>query len=233
MAVAESLRRAAIELGAPPERTLTVPNGVDAGRFRAHDREEARRALGLDVSGRIVLCVGHLVARKGFQHVVRSLRRILAVCTDARLVIVGAKGEEGDFSRQLRRTIDECGVAERVLMPGAVANEDLALWYSAADVFCLASEKEGRANVLLEALACGTPVVATAVWGTPEIVCDESLGILVERTDPETLAGALLAALAREWDRERLVRHASGFSWDATAASVEKALAGLAEEGGA
>ena len=69
---------------------------------------------------------------------------------------------------ELQRMIAECGVGERVLMPGAVAHEDLALWYSAADVFCLASAKEGRANVLLEALACGTPVVATEVGGVPE-----------------------------------------------------------------
>jgi glycosyltransferase involved in cell wall biosynthesis len=205
---------------------------VDPERFRAHDREEARRALGLDLQERIVLCVGHLVVRKGFQHVVRALPRVLAARPETRLVIVGAKGEEGDFSRQLHRTIAECGLAERVSLPGAVPNENLALWYSAADVFCLASEKEGRANVLLEALACGTPIVATGVWGTPEIVCDESLGILVERTDPETLGRALLAALEREWDRERLVSHARGFSWDAAAELVERALAGLATKGG-
>jgi glycosyltransferase involved in cell wall biosynthesis len=120
-------------------------------------------------------------------------------------------------------------VEERVRFAGVVAHEELGPWYSAADVFCLASAKEGRANVLLEALASGTPVVATRVWGTPELVPDERYGLLVDGTDPETLGGALVTALRSRWDREAIAAHGRGFSWESTAEAVEKALRALGE----
>jgi glycosyltransferase involved in cell wall biosynthesis len=220
IAVAESLREAALGLGAPAERTVLVGNGVDTTRFAPHDRRAARRELGIPEEGRVVLSVGHLVERKGFHHLVRAFPRVLERHPDARLEIVGAPGEEGDFREGIERAIRETGLGERVHLRGAIAHERLGAWYSAADVFALASAKEGRANVLLESLACGTPVVATRVWGTPEIVAEDSLGILVDGAEPETLAAAIDHALTRTWDRERIARSAARFSWEAAASSI-------------
>jgi glycosyltransferase involved in cell wall biosynthesis len=223
-AVADALRRGAVALGAPPSRAITVGNGVDPQRFGPLERGEARRRLGLPDTERIVLSVGHLVERKGFHHLIRALPVLLRTHPEARLVIVGGPGEEGDFSARLAQAAEESGARERITWVGAVPHEELALWYCAADVFCLASENEGRANVLLEALACGTPIVATEVWGTPEVVSGESLGTLVRSVEPGVLAPAIAGALERRWDREAIVAHSRRFSWAAAARSVEEAL---------
>jgi glycosyltransferase involved in cell wall biosynthesis len=226
-AVAEALRAAAIELGADPDRVLTVANGVDGERFRPRSSAEARRELGLDPGARWIVSVGHLVERKGFHHVVRALPRVAREHPGVRLAIVGGPGEEGDFRDGIRRAIAEAGVADRVVLAGAVGHEALPTWYAAADVFCLASAKEGRPNVVLEALASGVPVVATRVWGTPELVEDGTHGILVDGTDDASLGAALSAALGRAWDRDAIGAYARQFRWDAAAERIERALRDL------
>ncbi len=214
VAVADALRDAALALGAAPETTITVGNGVDTTRFVAQDRRAARRSLGLPEDGKIVLSVGHLVERKGFHHLVRAFPRVLDAHANARLEIVGGPGEEGNFETAIMRAIRDAGIQDRVTLRGAVSHEKLGSWFAAADVFVLASEKEGRANVLLESLASGTPVVATRVWGTPEIVSDDELGILVDAIDPVTLGDAVAGALTHSWDRAHLAASARRFSWD-------------------
>lgn len=230
-AVADALRDAAIELGADPGTTITVGNGVDPSRFEALDRAESRRQLGWKEDERVILSVGHLVERKGFHHVVRALPRIRERIGAARLVIVGAPGEEGDFTAGVQEAIREAGMQDHVTFAGAVANDRLAPYYAAADAFVLASAKEGRPNVVLEALACGTPVVATRVWGTPELISSDAVGRLVDAADPADpveLADALVWVLERDWDRAAIEAHASKFSWDGAAETVERALERLA-----
>lgn len=219
-AVADVLREKALRLGADPRKTFTIGNGVDSTLFFPQDRLAARRRLGLPEQVPLVLSVGHLVSRKGFHHLVRAFPRVLIQHPEARLAIVGDKGEEGDFRSEIERAIRECRLEDRVHLPGAVMQEDLAPWYASADLFCLASEKEGRANVLLEAMACGTPAVATRVWGTPEIIRDESVGILVDAVDPETLGAAMVRALSMSWDRPRIAESAKRFSWNETALEI-------------
>ena len=232
IAVADALRDSALELGSRPERTFTAGNGVDRQKFSPQERSRARRIVGIPDEGPVILSVGHLVLRKGFHHLVRAFPRVLAAHPNARLAIVGAPGEEGDSKETIERAIQDCGIEERVILKGAVAHEELSPWYSAADVFCLPSEKEGRANVLLEAMACGTPIVATRVWGTPEILSDETLGILVDSVEPAPLGSALLQALEREWDREKIVASSQRFSWEASARAILDAWR-LAQNGAA
>lgn len=229
--VADALREAALDLGARPGRTRTVANGVDGDRFRPRSCGESRRALGLDPNARWIVSVGHLVERKGFHHLVRALPRVVAEHPSVKLAIVGGPGEEGDFSDGIRRAVEETGMRERVVMPGPVDGDALARWYAAADLFCLASAKEGRPNVVLEALATGIPVVATRVWGTPELLADARYGILVDSPEPEALAPALAAALAGAWDREAIARWGGSFRWEATAEAIERVLATLGAPG--
>ncbi len=219
VAVCSALRDAAIALGAPPERVTVIGNGIDLSHFHPIDRQIARRRLGLPEGGRMLLSVGHLCERKGFHLLIEAVGKLAAGgMRDLFLVIVGGGGEEGDVSGILARMA-------RALPPGTVRlvgpkpPEELSLWYSAADLFCLASAREGWANVLLEALACGTPVVGTNVWGIPEVISSPKLGILRERT-PQALAEGIALALSRPWSREDLVRHAQGRSWDVVAGEV-------------
>jgi glycosyltransferase involved in cell wall biosynthesis len=236
MSVADALRRAAVELGCPEERTETIPNAVDGRLFYPEDRQAARDRLGLPADRQIVISVGHLVERKGHHLVLEAMRRIKQRDgTVFYYVIVGAPGEEGNTLPALRQQVADCGLSNDVLFAGAVLNEELGDWYSAADASCLASAKEGWANVLLESLACGTPVVATNVWGTPEVIREGEHGALVERT-AESIAGGLVAALSRAWDRGALTRYARSFNWSDVARRVvenyESALRAAERNGG-
>jgi glycosyltransferase involved in cell wall biosynthesis len=222
MAVAEALRIAAVDLGCPSQNTETIPNGVDRTLFYPTERDAARRLLGLPASAKIILTVGHLVERKGHHLVVQALASMVAERNeDYFLAVVGGPGEEGDLRSLIESEVIRLGLTERVRLVGPVANEKLQPWFSAADLFCLASSKEGWANVLLESLACGTPVVATNVWGTPEVICSPALGILVDRT-VESLASGLHDGLTRQWDRKELVDYASRFTWERVGDRVAK-----------
>ena len=165
-------------------------NGVDLERFHPLPREQARAELGLD-GAPLLLSVGYLIERKGHHVAIEALAQLLPEHPGARLVIVG----EGEERERLQALALELGVAERVTLAGARPNTELLRWYSAADVFLLASSREGWANVLLEAMACGTPVVATDIWGTPEVVTPASGGRLVAERSGEAFAAAILDLL--------------------------------------
>ena len=214
--VCAALKDVLVELGVAAERVRVLRNGVDLELFRPGDREGARRRLDLD--GPTLLSVGQLIERKGHHLVVDALRELPAV----RLLVVGDGPERGALERRARAA----GVAARVRFLGAVPHAELAALYGAADALVLASSREGWANVLLEAMACGTPVVATDIWGTPEVVADPAAGRLVPERTPAALAAAVAALLADPPARAATRRYAERFSWDAT---VEGQLALFAE----
>ncbi|SIO61489.1 Glycosyltransferase involved in cell wall bisynthesis [Singulisphaera sp. GP187] len=214
MSVAEALRQCVLSLGCPEDRTETIPNGVDLKTFRPVPREVACQFLKLDPDKHYLVSVGHLVERKGHHVLIEALallkERHRPVPT---LAIIGAASEEGDISQHLRELIAKHGLEAEVILVGEQSPDKLPFWYSAADALCLASSKEGWANVLLESLACGTPVIGTRVWGTPEVICNESLGILVTR-DAKSFALAFEQLRERPFLKDELIRHASGYSWE-------------------
>ena len=213
--VARALVDGAISLGAPPEKGYASTNGVDTERFRPTPKETARSALGLPSAKRYMLSVSHLVPRKGVDILLRALALLRAEGhTDLCLIVVGQGGEEGNCEDELRALATELGIAGEVVWAGAVLNTDLHTWYSAADVFCLASEKEGWPNVILEAIACATPVVAHRTWGVPEIITAPDLGILVDTREPGPFAHAIGLALKQTWNPGRLRNYALGHTWD-------------------
>jgi len=218
--VADALRRVAVDLGCPAERTVTISNGVDTALFEVRSQLDARTRLDLPLDRRVVLSVGHLVERKGFHIIVEALALIRRTDKEVPfLVIVGGPGEEGDYSAVIEDRVRSLALQDDVRLAGAQLNETLCDWYNAADVFCLASSKEGWANVLLESLACGTPVVGTRVWGTPEVISSDEYGILVDR-DSEAIAVALSRALETDWNRERISTYARSQTWDRVADKV-------------
>jgi len=214
--VSAALKHGAVKLGVDEEKIHVISNGVDVERFRPILASEARKKTGLPQDKKIILSVGHLVERKGFQFIIDALS--LMKTEDAMLVVCGGAGQEGDFLEELKRKTTELGVD--VFFAGAVTNEKLSDWYNACDVFCLASAKEGWPNVVLEAMACGKPVVATRVWGTPEVLCSEKLGTLVDRQDGGLLAEALDAALRREWNSNYIREYACTHTWAHVARKV-------------
>jgi len=203
--VSADLVQQMIELGAPADRCNVIRNGVDLQRFAMVDQTDARRQLGIDHAGLFLLSVGNLVELKGHDFVIRMLENL----PPAKLAIVGS-GPELPALQTLATSI---GLADRVLFAGQQPNESMKTWFGAADVLVLASSREGWPNVLLESMACGTPVVATRVNGTPEVVASLSAGRLAEGRDVPHLLAALHSLLADRPSRAEVRRYAEGFSW--------------------
>lgn len=204
--VSDALRRRAIELGADPQKTRTIRNGVDLDLFTlakgASDaRPRGERPLQL-------LSVGNLIPLKGHDLVIRALEKL----PGAELSIVGQGPEAGS----LRLLAEQLGLASRVRFLGTLPHDDMPQVYGAADVLVLASEREGWPNVLLEAMACGTPVVASNVWGIPEVVTDEAAGRLLPERSPAAIAGSVGELLERPPSREQTRAYAEQFSWRET-----------------
>jgi glycosyltransferase involved in cell wall biosynthesis len=197
--------------GVAEERLHVMRNGVDLTRFHPLPKDTARAAIGLPGSGPLLISVGHLVELKGHHLVIEAVAQLLPHHPGLRLAIVGA-GEEG---ARLEEQARKRGLSDRVIFAGQQPNDRLPLWYSAADALVLASSREGMANVLLEAMACGTPVVATETGGTPEVVSPQ-VGLLVPRRDPKSIAAAASRLLVNLPRRADVRGYAGRYGWQAT-----------------
>ena len=206
VAVSEALARALIELGVEPEKISVLRNGVDLATFAALDRTVVRRELGL--TGTLLLSVGNLVPEKGHQHVIAALPEL----ADARLIIVG----QGPYEDALRRQAVELGVAERVAWIPVLAQSELARYYTAANATILMSHNEGTPNVLLESMACGTPVIATDVGGVPEIVTSRESGLVVRERSGDALVAAIKTMLSNPPAPAATRAYAQRFDWQPT-----------------
>jgi len=213
-AVSESLKRHVVAMGIDAEKIAVVPNGVDTATFHRVDREEARRSLGLRGDAPVLVSVGALVERKGFHRVMQCLPDLRRRFPGLRYLIAGGPGPEGDCSAELRRTVHELDLQQCVQFLGPVSPEALKVPLSASDVFVLATRNEGWANVFLEAMACGLPIVTTDVGGNAEVVADEHLGLIVPFGDQARLTHAIADALTRRWDRDGITAYAEGHSWE-------------------
>ena len=218
--VCETLKDEMIALGAAENRSIAIGNGIDLERFTPVDRQEARNRLGIPADSQVIVSVGALIPRKGYHLLIPAFAELARKNPNLRLYIVG----EGESRGQLESLARENGVHELVSLVGSKPNDELKYWFSAADVSCLASSREGWANVLLESLACGTPVVATRVWGAPEVINSPQLGILVDQS-VQSIGEGLEAALEKQWDHGILIRYASSRTWDVVAVEVENFLA--------
>lgn len=197
--------------GVDPQRLQVMRNGVDLERFSPVAPQQARADLGLSADF-VMLSVGQLVDVKGHDLTIAAFRHVLVAHPESRLYLVG----QGRLLHHLQALAQSCGVGSRVVFVGPVPNEQLAKWYSAADVMVLSSRSEGWANVLLESLACGTPVVATRVGGSAEVLTDPSVGLLIDQREPALMANAIRQFLDNPPDRVAVRRYAERFSWDAT-----------------
>jgi teichuronic acid biosynthesis glycosyltransferase TuaC len=206
--VCNALKTEMTELGVDGDKITPLRNGVDLQLFHPSDRNAMRKDMGLD--NFTLVSVGHLVPVKGHQLIIGAL----PLLPDVRLLLIGS-GVERERLETLARNLN---VSDRVTFLGSLPQAELAKFYCAADAMVLASSREGWANVLLESMACGTPVVASNVWGTPEVVASSDAGILMRERSEQGVADAVNALRANYPDRVATRRYAEGFSWEETTA---------------
>lgn len=218
--VSDSLRRLALSLGLAEERGQVVGNGVDADRFAPVPRQEARARYHLPESAKVLITVGGLVERKGFHRVIACLPELLKAHPDLHYLVVGGPCPEGDMTQALKEQAADLGLTDRVHFLGSISPDNLKWPLSAADVFVLSTRNEGWANVILEAMGCGVPVVASDVGGNREVVCRPELGEIVPFDDHAALAQALDNALSREWNGPLIRAYAEDNSWDSRVATL-------------
>jgi teichuronic acid biosynthesis glycosyltransferase TuaC len=204
--VSAAIKAALVELGAASDRVVVLRNGVDTDLFRPLDRTQARAALGL--SRPTLLSVGHLIERKGHHRAIEAMRLL----PGHDLLIAG----EGPERERLAGLVAKLGLQSQVRLLGARPHAELPSLYSAADALVLASSREGWANVLLEAMACGTPVVASDIWGNPEVVQTRDAGLIAKANTPEGLAAGVIDLLGDPPDRAGTRAYAERFGWEET-----------------
>lgn len=200
--VCQALKDVLVDMGIDDSRVTVLRNGVDLELFQPTVRPATRSTV------TELLSVGYLIERKGHHLVIEALAHL----PDCRLTIVG----DGPERHQLENLAAQLGVADRVIFAGSLPHEQLPTYYNAADILVLASSREGWANVLLEAMACGTPVVATRIWGTPEVITAPAAGRLVDERTAPALVDGIRELLANYPERTATRGYAEGFAWEPT-----------------
>jgi glycosyltransferase involved in cell wall biosynthesis len=219
IAVSRALAAKAVALGARADRVESIYNGVDTKVFHPGDRIAARQRLGLPPEVPVVLYVGNLKATKGCHDLIEAFPQLVRRHHDARLVYVG----DGASRANLEDRAASLCCAPAVRFEGAVDHAATADWFRAADLLCLPSHNEGVPNVVLEAMACGTPIVATHVGGIPEVVPAHA-GILVPPHQPHELGTALVEAFECHFDTHAIAAHAATFRWNENIDRLERIL---------
>ncbi|MCF6246269.1 MAG: glycosyltransferase [Desulfobacula sp.] len=217
ISVCDTLKDKMIQLGAKKDKISVVPNGVDEELFHKVSMYKCRNLLGISSDKKVILSIGSLTRNKGFHLVIEALSIVIKEIPDVHYYIVG----DGDNRIELNAMICNNSLQNNVSMVGIVPNESLKTWYNAADVFCLASAKEGWANVIMESLACETPVVTTDAGAAQEIITSIDHGYLVERT-PQSIAKGLLNAFRDNRKFNIVTPPISKRSWNKVAIEIKE-----------
>ena len=212
--ISDELRRRMVSMGAPAGKTRTILSGCDVSVFHPKDRLEARTKLGIARDAEGVVYIGRMDLKKGLRELVEAAAQLHRSRPNLQVYLIG----EGADRALVESAIQANDAGAYVHAMPECTFDDVAVWMTAADLVTLPSYMEGCPNVVLEALACGRPVVATNVGGVPEIM-NENCGLLVPPRDAQALATALGKALDRHWDAADVAAH-GGRSWDAVAAEL-------------
>jgi glycosyltransferase involved in cell wall biosynthesis len=212
--VADSLKQHVVSLGTNADKIRVIGNGIDVVKFYPLAKSAARAELKLPKNAKVLISVGALVDRKGFHRVIEILPALVAKYPELVYLIVGGDSPEGNIRERLESQVKTLKLEANVRFLGAYPSEELKLPLSAADLFVLATANEGWANVFLEAMACGLPVITTEVGGNKEVVSDPELGTVVPFGDSEALLEALVQGFEKVWDRPFIIDYAHENSWE-------------------
>lgn len=212
--VANSLKQHVVSLGVEADKIRVIGNGVDINKFYPLDKCQERAELGIPAEATVLISVGALVDRKGFHRVIEVLPELVKQYPALIYLIVGGDSPEGNIKARLIEQVKTLKLENTVRFLGALSSEQLKKPLSTADIFVLSTANEGWANVFLEAMACGLPVVTTDVGGNKEVINNNDLGTIIPFADQQALTKALLQGLERTWDQENIIRYAQANAWD-------------------
>ncbi len=222
ISVSRSLLNYLCEFGLRREHTATIPNAVNREVFAPGDRLTARAQLGIPGHAKLIVSVGNLIALKRHHIVIRAVAELRQRVADVMLVIIGGGAYEPNYPRTLQALARDCGVADAVRFAGKIGQHDVARYLRAADVFALGTEREGCCNAVLEALACGIPVVTTPVGDNSYYVAPPANGFLVPVDDISAMSEALRQSVSMQWDAAQISAMLDVGNWEGTARRVQE-----------
>ena len=219
VSVSNYLKEQLVERGVARQNVAVIYNGVDSELFCIKDQSASRLALGVDLHRKVILFVGNLKFDKGIFDLLDAISHDACRALNPLLLIIG----DGPARHRLEEQIKTRSLDANVRTLGRKIPAELVTWMNAADCLCLPSHHEGVPNVILEALSCGVPVLATSVGGIPEVVKEDN-GILAQPQRPDELAVGVAHIFARTWDRVAVRRSCAAGSWAANAANLEQEI---------
>ncbi|MCG8552014.1 MAG: glycosyltransferase [Desulfobacterales bacterium] len=221
VALSERIEKAMLANGADPKKITRIGNGVDCKKFTPVPKKDARKTLNLPQDRPVVISVGYRLELKGFHLLVDTIPKLLKKFPNLLVVIIGGVASWGeDYTPVIEERIKANQVENHVMLAGPRPPKEMHLWYSATDLFALLSSREGSPNVVMEATACGAPVLATSVGGIPEIINDPRLGHLIPERTVQDAAEGIEKALSADWDRKYIRNVTETRSWEGTANKV-------------
>lgn len=197
---------------------IVLRNGVDLDFFVSFDDEKRlklRKERNLDDKF-VVICVGHFIERKGQYLVIEAIKDL----DNVHLLLAG----DGEMEHQLREQVKALKIEHRVQFLGHRTPSQLVEDFNVADISILASSREGWANVLLESMACGTRVIATAIWGTPEVIQSEDAGILIKNRSVLTIKENIINEIHTKRARLKTRIYTEKYSWESTISTINEHL---------
>lgn len=225
--VSRPLSNKMISMDAAAEETTVIYNGVDSNFFSPLSKTDARSRLELDDDEGIVLFVGMLREIKGLRFLLEAVKELKANNRlTFKLLLVG----DGPLKSDIITYIEQFQLDEHVHLLGLKPHHEIPLYMAAADLFCLPSLNEGQPNVVLEALSCGVPVVASAVGGIPDLITNEN-GLLFPPGDANVIAETLYQAVRMSWRREAIADSVKDFTWEKTAEQFYRVYESLMGKG--
>lgn len=224
--VSDSLRQFAVKLEADASRAIAIPNGINQAHFFPENQDAARLRLNLNTEAKIIISVGSLIPLKGHHRIVELMPELITHYPNLLLLVVGGPTGFGDTQAQIEELIVALGLEKNVQLVGKVNPQDLRWYLSSADLFALATSNEGWPNAVMEAIACGLPIVTTNVGGNAEMVHDPRVGITVDYWAPSKFRDAILQQLSHDTGRPYRLEWIASRTWD----SVGKKVAAVLKE---